>query len=373
MKLNEAVASSRRIGPLKAVDGSGTPVVDFGAPGAVTVSVNDGAFVAAGGTITAIGGGYVYYNATAADASVRGFITVKLDVVCVEYTFREEVELAPQGIIVNEPIASLRRVGPLRLVDVGGAELGSLAGVTVEVSRNGAAWAAPAGVTSLIEAGYADYGAALADVADVGWIAVKLTGACQEFVFRSTVVAETALASSSGPTAPVLPEAAASGIAPVSGDLALVWSGETGDADLVVIEADIDEDLATDRGLVTAALLSLFTDRRAENDDKPPSGDTTDRRGWWGDEFAAVAGDRIGSRLWLLDRSKLNNESVLRAKEYVREGLAWMIEDRVVSSIDVAVERIHNGIAITVGLQRPGRDPVTFRFSHTWDHLQEAA
>jgi phage gp46-like protein len=49
-------------------------------------------------------------------------------------------------------------------------------------------------------------------------------------------------------------------------DLALVWSNTLGDADLAMI----DSDLASDRGLETAVLLSLFTDRRAEPDDVPP-------------------------------------------------------------------------------------------------------
>jgi len=150
-------------------------------------------------------------------------------------------------------------------------------------------------------------------------------------------------------------------------DLALTWSNATGDADLSLI----DSDLASDRGLETAVALSLFTDRRAETDDTPPSGDARDRRGWWADQFAAVAGDRIGSRLWLLDRSKRVNETVLRATEYVREALAWMLEDRVVASIDVDVETTDAALLIAVGLQRPGRDPVSFRFAHTWDHLQD--
>lgn len=150
-------------------------------------------------------------------------------------------------------------------------------------------------------------------------------------------------------------------------DLALTWSNATLDADLSLI----DSDLASDRGLMTAVLLSLFTDRRAETDDKPPSGDDRDRRGWWADQFADVEGDRIGSRLWLLDRAKSTNETKLRATEYVREALAWMIEDRVVSSIDVVIEVTKRDLLIAIGLQRPGRDPVTFRFAHTWNHLQE--
>ncbi len=152
-------------------------------------------------------------------------------------------------------------------------------------------------------------------------------------------------------------------------DLALTWSNATGDADLSLI----DLDLASDRGLMTAMVLSLFTDRRAETDDVPPSGDARDRRGWWADQFAVVQGDKFGSRLWLLDRSKRINETVLRADEYVREALAWMLEDRVVASIDVEIETTSNGLLFAVGLQRPGRDPVTYRFAHTWDHLEEDA
>lgn len=150
-------------------------------------------------------------------------------------------------------------------------------------------------------------------------------------------------------------------------DLALTWSNATGDADLSLI----DLDLASDRGLMTAMVLSLFTDRRAEPDDQPPSGDSTDRRGWWADQFAEVEGDRIGSRLWLLDRSVLSNETAKRAEEYVREAWAWMIEDRVVASIDVTIEDTESTLVIAGAVHRPGRDPVSFRFAHTWDHLQE--
>lgn len=146
-------------------------------------------------------------------------------------------------------------------------------------------------------------------------------------------------------------------------DLALTWDEQQGAADLSLI----DNDLASDRGLETAVLLSLFTDRRAQPDDQPPSGDPNDRRGWWADELAAVEGDRIGSRLWLLDRSVNSNETARRAEEYAREALAWMIEDRVVSAVDVEINTSGKGLLIGVALQRPGRDAVSFRFAHVWD------
>lgn len=155
-------------------------------------------------------------------------------------------------------------------------------------------------------------------------------------------------------------------------DLALVWSTATNDADLALI----DDDLASDRGLETAVALSLFTDRRAEPDDRPPSGDPSDRRGWWADQFSAVEGDRIGSQLWLLDRSKLTNETALRAKQYASEALAWMIEDKVVSSVDVTTtigttDGATEALFFEVDLQRPDGSQVSFKFAHVWDHLQE--
>ena len=152
-------------------------------------------------------------------------------------------------------------------------------------------------------------------------------------------------------------------------DLALTWSNTTGDADLSII----DLDLASDRGLVTAMVLSLFTDRRAEADDVPPSGDARDLRGFWADEFADVEGDRFGSRLWLLARSKRTNETLLRAKEYVLEALAWALEDKVAKSIEVTVEAIGSALVFEVGLLRPTGDRVEFRFAHAWDHLEEDA
>ncbi|MEO8631220.1 MAG: phage GP46 family protein [Betaproteobacteria bacterium] len=149
-------------------------------------------------------------------------------------------------------------------------------------------------------------------------------------------------------------------------DVALTWSNVKGNADLSLIDSDI----ASDRGLMTAFALSLFTDARANDDDVPPSGDPRDRRGWWADQFAATVGDRFGSRLWLLDRSKRTNDTILHATQYATESLAWAIDDKVCESIDVTVTASTNGLVIAVAAKRPGRDAVTFRFARVWDNLQ---
>lgn len=150
------------------------------------------------------------------------------------------------------------------------------------------------------------------------------------------------------------------------GDLALTWDNTRGFADLSMI----DSDLASDLGMITAIILSLFCDARALDDDTPPSGDPDDRRGWWADQFADSEGDKYGSRLWLLDRSTFGNDLNRLAEEYSREGLAWMIDDNVASSIDIEIDTATTGRLLIGGtINRPGRDAVSFRFAHVWDSV----
>lgn len=145
-------------------------------------------------------------------------------------------------------------------------------------------------------------------------------------------------------------------------DFGLTWAMFDGAADLG-IEAN---DLQRDDGLETAVLLSLFADRRAESGDVLPD-EQVDRRGWWADAHPVVEGDRIGSRLWLLGRSKETADIVARAEEYIREALQWLIDDLVSDRIDVTAEIVSRGVlGIAVVIHRPKVDVATFRFDYTW-------
>jgi phage gp46-like protein len=352
------------IGPLRCVDVGGNPVLDP----TVEISINGGAFVAATGAIVDIGDGFVYYDPDPEDCDELGFAVIRLSGTAVESTHREEIEEAPQGIPVGTDVAAWLHIGPLHAVDSGGTAVTgeTFAGAgEIEISLSGAAWTAALGSIVELDGGLYDYIPDPSEVGDVGWAAVKISGVCETFVLRADVVEETVLGGSPV-SVPVQPEEVA-GVPRLSGDLGLTWNVTLGSADLTRV---LDYDVSTDRGLVTAALLSLELDRRAEPDDKPPSGDATDRRGWWADQFAEVEGDLIGSRIWLLDRAVLNRETELRADEYIREALAWMLEDRVIASLSVDIEREKNSAWFKVGLNRPGKDPVFFRFAHTWDHLE---
>lgn len=149
-------------------------------------------------------------------------------------------------------------------------------------------------------------------------------------------------------------------------DIALQWDPQALTSDLA-IEAN---DLAQDDGLRTAVVLSLFTDRRAEEGDVLPDNATTDRRGWWADAVAAIEGDKHGSRLWLLSRSKKTPDVLTRAEDYAREALQWLVEDKVAAAVSVAasfLDRPFRGYSLDITITRPQKDPARYRFDRTWD------
>jgi phage gp46-like protein len=124
-------------------------------------------------------------------------------------------------------------------------------------------------------------------------------------------------------------------------------------------------DLKTEDGLRTALIISLFTEARVETNEIPPG--ESDPAGWWGDAFPDVDGDAIGSRLWLLRREKNTAETRARAEEYARAALKWLIEDGIVSAIDVTVTKESREQAlIAVRISRPSQTDVNMRFSFAW-------
>lgn len=127
--------------------------------------------------------------------------------------------------------------------------------------------------------------------------------------------------------------------------------------------------LAEETGLKSAVIISLFSDRRANPDDALPDPAAADRRGWWGDNFAAQ-GDQIGSRLWLLSREKQLSSVLLRAKEYCKEALQWLIDDGIAKSIDVRPEIVRDGVlGVEIIIARPSGADQKFQFDDIWSTL----
>jgi len=139
----------------------------------------------------------------------------------------------------------------------------------------------------------------------------------------------------------------------------LSW-GATG-ADVTVLNAD----LVTDDGLQTAVVISLFTDRRVTAEELPDG--ETDLRGFWGDVSPPVAGDKLGSKLWLLAREKATTDVLARAREYAEESLAWLVEDQVASSVTVTTEYLRPGLmAMAIIINRPSGETVNYRYDYNW-------
>lgn len=134
-------------------------------------------------------------------------------------------------------------------------------------------------------------------------------------------------------------------------------------------------DLVAEDSLRTAVILSLFLDRRANDDDILPN-DSDDRRGWWADTVApmtdygigggSASGDHIGSRLWLLSREKQLAGVLERARHYAEEALAWLVEDGVATAVQVTATNPRQGwlvLEVTVTLSDISEYRETFPLS----------
>lgn len=91
--------------------------------------------------------------------------------------------------------------------------------------------------------------------------------------------------------------------------------------------------------LHTATMILLFTDARAPEGEALPDM-SEDRRGWWGDSYP-LPGEpedaRLGSLLWLLERSPLDDATRITARDYVAEALDTLRLQGAVARTDVDV------------------------------------
>lgn len=125
--------------------------------------------------------------------------------------------------------------------------------------------------------------------------------------------------------------------------------------------ADVYDDLSR------AVLISLFTWRRANPDDELPG---AQRFGWWGDSYADISSDRIGSRLWLLCRAKLTSETVAKAREYAVEALQWLVDDGAAAAVDVVSERAGlQQLSLGVTVTRGDGSALNIRFANVWSTI----
>ena len=113
-------------------------------------------------------------------------------------------------------------------------------------------------------------------------------------------------------------------------DLALTFDPESRRCDLTLGD---DLDLVLDTTPVSAMLVSIGLDRRADIDDPLPEGRSqflspasfSERRGAIADAFDA-SGSLTGSKLWLLERAKETETTRLLCEFWLEEALDWAAE-----------------------------------------------
>lgn len=123
-------------------------------------------------------------------------------------------------------------------------------------------------------------------------------------------------------------------------------------------------DLKPDNGLETAALISLFSNKRVTFDQLPQG--ETDRQGWWADLVSEPEDDEIGSRLWTLERRKVTNTTAIEMESILSEAFNWMLEDGIAARVVVeSAITGDNEIRGQAKIYKPDGRNIPFKF--VWD------
>ena len=152
-------------------------------------------------------------------------------------------------------------------------------------------------------------------------------------------------------------------------DLKIKWDTALMAGDFSVKNGDLE----SDSSLETAVIISLFTDKRAADDDLLLDDRNPERRGWWGDMVSPdVSGDEIGSKLWLLDREKTAPGFQEKVKNYIDDALQWLVEDGIATKVDVIVERQgtigNDNLAFQVIIYKTDGREVALNYETQWSN-----
>jgi phage gp46-like protein len=136
------------------------------------------------------------------------------------------------------------------------------------------------------------------------------------------------------------------------------------------------------QALATAIIVALGTDGLASATDELPDPDSTDRRGWWGDLDAENIWDAwpIGSRLWLLSRTKITDQdyalgpTTVRVEQYIREAIQPFLTRRIGSRMFVEASRVgRDRIDALVRIYRGPETEISLRFQVLWSDIIETS
>jgi len=135
----------------------------------------------------------------------------------------------------------------------------------------------------------------------------------------------------------------------------------TGCPDLVIENGD----LKADNGLETAALISVFSDRRLSLEELPRGQEG--QKGWWADLQSEPINDQIGSKLHRLELiGKVSTNTAVELETVLRDAFEWALDDGLAAKVVVTAARTQsNRVNGTVKIFKPNGDNIPFKFA--WD------
>jgi len=115
-------------------------------------------------------------------------------------------------------------------------------------------------------------------------------------------------------------------------------------------------------GFETAIPVSLFTDARA-----PAAlvAEPQNRRGWIGNLLTAQTMRQLGSILWVLDQTRLTQETLNIARLAAQDAFQWMLDDGVALAVVVDVVRTSQS-GIIIHIQITDTSNVVSRYQTLW-------
>jgi phage gp46-like protein len=134
------------------------------------------------------------------------------------------------------------------------------------------------------------------------------------------------------------------------------------------------------QALATAVCVALGTNALADQHDLLPDPDSSERCGWWGDLDAELIwnGWPIGSKLWLLRRSKITPASaqqgstLVLVENYIRDAMQPFVNRRICSSFDIWVTRVNpQRIDALLRIYRGPQQPIELAYQILWDAMEQ--
>jgi phage gp46-like protein len=132
------------------------------------------------------------------------------------------------------------------------------------------------------------------------------------------------------------------------------------------------------QALATAIIVALGTNALAGDTDVLPDPDSTDRQGWWGDLDAQLIwnGWPIGSKLWLLRRSKITpaaarqGSTMAMVENYIKAAIQPFVDRKICSGFDVWTTRVSSQrIDALLSIYRGPLPDIELQYAVLWDAM----